>query len=210
MAAGDVAASETLREVALGAYVHDVRTPLTAIQMLLDLARDGDGGLHFDAELAAMLTSSIDELQQLTDAMHEFSRIERGRLHVSRGPASLERAMATATSIAGRLRVAGGPAPALEGPWDPERLPRALAGLLLSADRAGDGSGTVRVSWTVEPAAVHGVFESGQAGGTPKPIDADAGFLYYSGCALLRAMRGEAEMRRTDRWCAISIALPLG
>jgi signal transduction histidine kinase len=201
--------TESYREFALGAYAHDVRTPLTAIQMLLDLARDGDGSLHFDPELASMLTASIEELQQLTDAMHEFSRIERGRLQVSRGPASLESAMAAAAAAAARVRLTGAPAPTVEGPWDPQRLPRALAGMLLSADRAGDGSGAVRVTWTVEPAAVHGVFESGHEGGVPKAVDADAGFLYYSGSALLRAMRGEAEMRRTDRWCAVSIALPL-
>jgi signal transduction histidine kinase len=202
--------TEGYRESALGAYAHDVRTPLTAIQMLLDLARDGDGGLHFDPELASMLIASVDELQQLTDAMHEFSRLERGRLQVSRGPAALQTAMAAATErLGGRIRLSGAPAPAVSGPWDPDRLPRALAGLLLAADRAGEGSGTVRTTWSVEPAAVHGVFESGQDGGVPRAADADAGFVYYSGSALLRAMRGEADLLRTDRWCAVSISLPL-
>jgi hypothetical protein len=118
--------------------------------------------------------------------------------------------MAAATErLGGRIRLSGAPAPAVSGPWDPDRLPRALAGLLLAADRAGEGSGTVRTTWSVEPAAVHGVFESGQDGGVPRAADADAGFVYYSGSALLRAMRGEADLLRTDRWCAVSISLPL-
>ncbi len=47
----------------LGALSHELRSPITALQMLLELAEPGpDGGLTLDAELSAMLRRTADEL----------------------------------------------------------------------------------------------------------------------------------------------------
>ena len=54
---------DTLRELS-----HEVRSPVTALQMLLDLAVEGaDGSLSLDPELAGMLRSAIGELVAFAD-----------------------------------------------------------------------------------------------------------------------------------------------
>jgi len=60
---------ELYRREAMGAFAHEVRTPLTSIRMVLELARrEGTNGeLVLDGELAGMLDASVDDLQQLAD-----------------------------------------------------------------------------------------------------------------------------------------------
>ena len=59
---------EHYRREAMGAFAHEVRTPLTSIRMVMELGRRQApaGQLALDGELSAMLTSSVDDLQRLT------------------------------------------------------------------------------------------------------------------------------------------------
>ena len=61
--------SEQLRR----SLAHDLRNPLTSLQMLVELAEPGaDGSLRFDATLAPMLLTALADLNALTE------RIEAG------------------------------------------------------------------------------------------------------------------------------------
>ena len=74
--------AELFRREAMGAFAHEVRTPLTSIRMVMELARrqSSEGQLMLDAELAEMLSSAVDDLLGLADDLQEGSRLERGKL----------------------------------------------------------------------------------------------------------------------------------
>ncbi|MBK9544639.1 MAG: HAMP domain-containing histidine kinase [Dehalococcoidia bacterium] len=139
--------AEHFRREAMGAFAHEVRTPLTSIKMVMELARrqSSHGELLLDTELAEMLKSSVEDLQQLADDLQEASRLERGKVALSTGPCEIATALDAARELAGNISLAGIPEPGLEGPWDAARLVRAIAGFAVSANRIGDGSGTVQV-----------------------------------------------------------------
>ncbi len=67
----------TARREALGAFSHDIRTPLTSIRMILDLAErdEASGAIVLDGELTTMLSGSLRELESLADGLHDVSRI---------------------------------------------------------------------------------------------------------------------------------------
>jgi len=81
-AAGDAEAGrERQRREAAGAFAHDLRTPLTALRMALDLAGKGAGEGHaLDGELSAVVRGSLADLEGLVDDFHAASRIERALL----------------------------------------------------------------------------------------------------------------------------------
>ena len=204
--------AEGYRREALGAFSHEIRTPLTSLRMVMELAQreSRDGSLTIDDELAPMLHSSVDSLQALADDLQDFSRFERGRLLVTRGPASLRAAYAAAIELAGRrIAVAGAEPPDVDGPWDPKRLVRAFAGFLESANRAGDGSGEVVVSWTVDETTVSGRFASGLPTPSPRNLAADVGFSFFRSRAFVIAMGGSVEWERAEQYFAITLRLPL-
>ena len=60
---------EYFRREAMGAFAHEVRTPLTSIRMVMELGRrqSTGGQLVLDRELANMLSTSVDDLQRLAD-----------------------------------------------------------------------------------------------------------------------------------------------
>ncbi len=200
------------RREALGAFSHEIRTPLTSLRMVMELAgRESAGGpLTLDAELAPMLHASVDSLQALADDLQELSRFERGRLVLSRGPAGLRAAQAAAAELAGpRISVTGGEAPDVDGPWDPKRLVRALAGFVESANRAGDGSGEVAVMWTIDGAFVSCQLSSGIPRPATKNVAADVGFCFFRSRAYTLAMGGAVEWERGEHYLAIRLLLPL-
>lgn len=204
--------TEAMRREALGAFAHEIRTPLTSIRMVLELARRAgeEGELRLDRELAEMLTVSIDDLQTLADDLQELSRLERGKVALSPGPCELPAAVAAATELLGQ-------APRLEceavdevaGPWDAARLVRALAGFARSANRIGDGSGVVRLRTERAEGSVRLWFESGTLEGPQRPIQADAGFAFFRSRQLVVAMGGSVHCDRRDRAVQFGVVLPL-
>lgn len=206
--------AETLRRETMGAFAHEIRTPLTSIRMVMELAKrsaDTEGGLRLDRELADMLAASVDDLQQLADDLQEMSRLERGKLALAPGPCDLAAAVSAAGELLGGSPAIEGEAPpAVEGPWDAGRLVRALAGLARSANRMGDGSGTVRLTCRVEPGQAVVEFASGRPGGEERPITADAGFAFFRARQLVVAMGGSVHCERRDRFARVAAVLPLG
>lgn len=110
----------------MGAFAHEVRTPLTSIKMVMELARrqSTEGGLLLDDELAGMLRTSVDDLQSLADDLQETSRLERGRLNLSPGPCDLAAAVEAARDLLRSIEISGSVEPGIDGPWDASRLVR--------------------------------------------------------------------------------------
>jgi signal transduction histidine kinase len=205
--------AELFRREAMGAFAHEVRTPLTSIRMVMELARrqSGDGPLVMDAELAEMLASSVDDLQRLADDLQEGSRLERGKLPLSRGPCDLRVAIEAARAIVRMEHIElEGPAPAaIDGPWDAARLVRAIADFAESTNRVGDGSGVVRFGCTENAAHVCLTFASGTPGAEVRPITADAGFAFFHSRQIVLAMGGSVRAHRAERYATITVALPM-
>jgi len=206
--------AELYRREAMGAFAHEVRTPLTSIRMVMELARrqSGEGQLLLDAELAEMLATSVNDLQELADDLQEASRMERGRAIMSRGPCDLATAMEAARILLAPRHIdIDGPLPGgIDGPWDSARLARALAGFAESANRIGDGSGSVRLECSDAASELRLTFASGERGSEPKPIAADAGFSFFRARQVVMAMGGSVHCARTERFATITVALPLG
>jgi signal transduction histidine kinase len=203
--------AEHYRREAMGAFAHEVRTPLTSIRMVLELARcqSTDDTLVLDAELSAMLRQSVDDLQNLADDIQEASRLERGRLVVGSGPTDLSAAVDAARELlGGRIDIAGPTPDPIEGPWDAPRLVRAIAGFTESTNRIGDGSGEVRFQCILSPESVQLVFESGELNEPGKPIAADAGFGFFRSRQFVLAMGGSVDYARSERHARITATLP--
>jgi K+-sensing histidine kinase KdpD len=206
--------AELYRREAMGAFAHEVRTPLTSIRMVMELARrqSGQGQLLMDAELAEMLSSSVDDLQRLADDLQEGSRLERGKLPLSRGPCDLRAAVDAARAILRKSHIhldGTDPGPT-DGPWDAARLVRAIAGFAESTNRIGDGSGAVRFACTERAPDVCLSFISGKPGVDARPVAADAGFAFFHSRQLVLAMGGSVHCDRTERYATITVALPAG
>lgn len=202
---------ELYRREAMGAFAHEVRTPLTSIRMVLELARrEGTNGeLVLDGELAGMLDASVDDLQQLADDLQEASRLERGRLVLNAGPCDLAAAVAAARELLPRdLELAGDVPEGIEGPWDIARLVRALAGFTVAANRGGNGSGNVTLAVEEGVETVRVTVTSGEAAGEARLIAADCGFSFFRSRLFVTAMGGAVDYDRRERYLSISLALP--
>ena len=202
--------SELYRREALGAFAHEVRTPLTSIKMVMELARrqSNDDELRLDSELVEMLQTSVDDLQHLADDLQETSRMERGRVVLGNGPCELQAAVEAARDLVPQLELSGDTV-AIEGPWDAPRLVRAIAGFTEAANRIGDGSGMVRLEVDRAPAFVSLTFTSGSPGGESRGIAADAGFSFFRSRQLVLAMGGSLHCDRAERFATFTVALPL-
>lgn len=201
------------RREAMGAFTHEIRTPITSIRMVMELARRQSkaGQMLLDGELAKMLNSSVDDLQQLADDLQELSRMERGKVVVSTGPCDLAAALEAASELIGRdIEIAGQVPEGVEGPWDVPRLVRAIAGFATAANRIGNGSGEVRFRHHLTQCSMRLAFESGQPGPRTKPVSADAGFAFFRARQLIVTMGGTVECTRGERYAKIVADLPLG
>ena len=200
------------RREAMGAFAHEVRTPLTSIKMVMELARrqSADGELLLDSELAEMLKTSVEDLQTLADDLQETSRLERGKVKLSTGPCELAAAVDAAREMLGNLALSGMPEPGIEGPWDAARLVRAISGFAESANRIGDGSGLVHFEAHRDDQFAELTFTSGKLGPGDKPIAADAGFGFFRSRQLVIAMGGSVHCQRAERFATFRVALPLG
>ncbi|MGE5152159.1 MAG: histidine kinase dimerization/phospho-acceptor domain-containing protein, partial [Rhodospirillaceae bacterium] len=159
-------ADDDLRE-AMAAFAHDLRTPLTAVRMVAELARRQSHGheLHLDGELVEMFDASLDDLNALADALQETSRLRRGKLILGHGPAQLSAVVESARArIAAPLLLEGEVPGDVNGPWDIKALSRAIASLAETTNRGGGASGRVSFACSVDGACCILTLQSGQHG----------------------------------------------
>ena len=203
-----------LRRESLGAFSHDLGTPLTSIGMVLELAeRDAAGGaLTFDPELVRMLKASISNLETLAESLQEVTRFERGRLALSRGPSDLGAAIrAAADLVAPGITFAREQASLLTivGPWDGPRLSRAFAAFAVAADRAAAGAGEVTLHHELQSASVCVVLQGGERDDSQREVMSDLGFAFFHARALIAAMGGSVECERGEGYLRVRFCLPL-
>jgi len=200
---------ERARQEAIGAFVHELRTPITSIRMVMEIAKRASPGgpAQLDEELLQMMETSLLDLQGLTDALQELSRLERGRLALRSEPTAMEEVLARAAEITG-LRIEGNQGDGIAGYWDRERLTVAMSGIAWAANRCGAGDGIVRCEARSGDNDCAVTLESGSPSGQVKPIDADLGHGFYRGYAIIRAMQGSIEVRRETGYVALRVSLP--
>lgn len=204
------ATEEYLRREALGAFAHEMRTPLTAIRMVLELGgAGGEGRVVLDEELARMLRTSVEQLQQLADELQEVSRLERGKLRPATGPCQLRAAVEQARNGLGERILLVGEVPDLTGHWDAKRLSGAIRTMAEAASRAGDGSGEVKLAAAEDGDCICITISSGEPGQPARAVAADIGYGFFAARQAVLAMGGQVECDRADRYLEVRLFLPL-
>ena len=155
-AAGDAGAGrERRRREAAGAFAHDLRTPLAALRMALDLAGEGAGeGLALDGELTALVRSSLADLEGLVDDFHVTSRLERALLEPAIERCEISAVLAEVCALASDLEIDTAAMADAVGRWDRSWLTSAIAVFARTADRTGAADGQVALNVSVEGDAV--------------------------------------------------------
>lgn len=205
------AQDELVRREALGAFVHDMRTPLTSLRMVVGLGRQGGNGrdLMLDEELSAMLTQSLDSIERLVDELQESSHLERGKTRLAVQPCPLGDIVRSASGrFDGRLAVDVAVERDVTGEWDVARLTEAIAGLVDAAYRTGDGRSCTLIAGARRDGAIITV-RSGEPGEGGRGITAELGFEFFRGWTALRAMGATIGVIRGARAIEITVQLPV-
>jgi len=168
---GRLAAEERARRGIIAAVSHDLRTPITALQLLAEALDDdlvGDPATRHD--YLGRMTTHVRALSALIDDLFELTRLESGDLHWTMERVELDgllretvdamRPHAEANSIAMSAELDSGLLPARA---NPEQIQRVLFNLLQNAIRhtPADGSVVVRAASTASAAVEIEVADSG-------------------------------------------------
>lgn len=145
-------AAETARRQVIAAVSHDLRTPLSTIQLLTEALRDGLADEHTERRYLDTLAANATTLGTLIDDLFELSCLDAGELGWSTEAVDLAALIDEACTLvrpsverAGvtlHSDVAEGLAPALA---NPEKLRRVLLNLLQNAIRHTPAAGSVAV-----------------------------------------------------------------
>jgi signal transduction histidine kinase len=137
---------------------HELRTPLTAIKESITLIRDGTAGAisKEQSRFVEIAARNIDRLAQLISDLLDISRIETGKLHLTKSLVRIEslfeQARSTMELIAKNAKVAISFRMDCEIPevmCDPDRIIQVLVNLLSNAVKFTPGGGTVTISASV-------------------------------------------------------------
>jgi K+-sensing histidine kinase KdpD len=198
---------------AIGAFGHDVRSPLNAITMLIDVARriSDEDTLVLDQELTQMLLGSVDDIVRIVAELQEVSRLERGKTVLRIATVALEDVIETMQNVNDGISMdveVSGTLP--NGCWDEERLVAALAEMAAAANRGGGASGRVQVRIVGEATGAKVLIWCGEESGEERAVDATLGWSYFRACALLRSMGASLDARRQRGFMHVAIDLPAG
>jgi signal transduction histidine kinase len=200
-----LAASERARRELVAAVSHDLRTPLTAIQLITEGLEDGIFEPGRTREQLGRLSAHVRALAALIDDLFELSRLEAGELRMSMEQVQLAelvhetveamRPYADASRIVVRIEVDGALAPAR---GNPEKLQRVLFNLLQNAIRhtPPDGSVVVRAASIPGPALLVEVFDTGDG---IAPDDRERVFEPF--------VQGASRAARTDGSAGLGLAI---
>jgi signal transduction histidine kinase len=175
-------ASERARRDLVAAISHDLRTPLTSLQLLAQGIDDGlldlnNGGRRYLEEMSLHVRS----LSAMVDDLFELTRLEAGDIQWSMRRVSLDelvgetieamRAQAAAKGVAVEARVPGDLAPAEA---NPEKVQRVLFNLIQNAIRHTPQDGSVTVA--AEPSGQAIAVEVADTGAGIAPADRERAF----------------------------------
>lgn len=147
---------ERARRSLVAAISHDLRTPITSLQLLADAVQDGVVDEDTAREYASRMSTHVRALSALIEDLFELSRLESGELRWSMQRVALAelvtdtvdamRPEAEAAAVTVRS-VMDADDPFAEG--DPARLQRVLFNLIQNAIRHTPADGTVTVRTTL-------------------------------------------------------------
>jgi signal transduction histidine kinase len=223
-------AADTARRNLVAAVSHDLRTPVTAMRLMID-AIDDDlvDEAAVDRYLATMRTH-VEALGALTDDLFELSRLQAGDLEWSVEQVELGdlvdeavaamRVAAEAKGVAVALELSTLPRPARA---DPEKLQRVLFNLIQNAihHTPADGSVTVRAEpagdWVevevadtgkgIDPADRERVFDAFARGDEARP-EGGAGLGLAISRAIVEAHGGRIWLAESDIGTRVRFVIP--
>jgi len=227
-------AADKARRDLVAAVSHDLRTPLTSLQLLARGIQDGVIELNGDSrDYIKEMSSHIGVLGALVDDLFELARLEAGDINWSMRRVQLGelveetvdamRAQATAKRVAVEARVAGDLAPAKA---NPEQVQRVLFNLIQNAIRhtpadgsvtvAADGNGAdlvVRVTDTgegIDPTERERIFEPFyRGGGETARTRRDSSGLGLAICrAIIEVHGGRIWLEDSQRGACVRFNLP--
>jgi signal transduction histidine kinase len=147
-------ASDQARRDLIAAVSHDLRTPLTSLQLVARAIDDGVLESNGDSrQYLEEMSKHVDALGRLVDDLFELTRLEAGDINWSMQHVQLDelvqetveamRGQAAAKRVAVEARVAGELAPAEA---NPEKVQRVLFNLIQNAIRHTPADGSVMVA----------------------------------------------------------------
>ena len=156
--AADLEATDVQRRELIANVSHEIRTPIAALQAVLENLVDGVAQPEPRTLQAAL--AQTERLGRLVRELLDLSRIDAGTEPLSRDDvplaAVLEAAVSEATMTSPSVHFALEVAPPGAVAWvDPGRLHQVVANLLDNAARHSPAGGTVRVLASVSPAGLH-------------------------------------------------------
>lgn len=133
-----IAADERWRASLMVTLAHDVRTPLTAVQVALEMLEDDDQLSPGDRKsLTAVAQRQTARITRLASGLLDVDRVESGSLRLNLRDVPLRRAAEDAVSLVTAASVAIDIDPSLTARADPERLEQMLVNLTANALRHG-------------------------------------------------------------------------
>lgn len=81
--AGELAATEKMKNDFISSVSHELRTPLTAIKGWSETITDSPGDTEITEKGMRVITSETDRLSQMVEELLDFSRMQSGRLTVT-------------------------------------------------------------------------------------------------------------------------------
>jgi signal transduction histidine kinase len=190
-------AADQARRDLIAAVSHDLRTPLTSLQLVAQAIDDGVLASNGDSrQYLEQMSRNVGVLGQLIDDLFELTRLEAGDINWSMQRVELGelvqetvdamRAQAEAKRVSVEARVAGDLAPAEA---NPEQVQRVLFNLIQNAIRHTPADGSVTVAAGADGS--HVVVEVIDTGSGIEPAERDRVFEPF--------YRGGGESARTSR-----------
>jgi signal transduction histidine kinase len=148
-----LAAAEAARRNLIAAVSHDLRTPITSLQLLVEAVEDGIGDPDTQRDDVRQMGTHVRALSSLIDDLFELSRLEAGEIAWTVQRVRLDelvgetvdamRPAAQARRVEVRAELPAGLAPAQASP---EKLQRVLFNLIQNAIRHTPADGAVTVA----------------------------------------------------------------
>jgi len=198
-------AAEAARRRLIAGISHDLRTPLTSLQLIGKAIEDGmlEGG-RGDRTYLAQIPGLVRVLDDLIEDLFELSRLEAGDVQwslqavslraVTRGAAESLRPQAETTGVAVENRVSAGLPLAL---GNPDRLQRVLCNLIQNAIHNTPPDGSVTVAATVVGEQIE--VEVSDSGPGVAPAERELIFDAFH--------RGGPEASRTSRGAGLGLTI---
>jgi signal transduction histidine kinase len=198
-----LAAEERARRQLIASVSHDLRTPITSLQLLAEAIDDDIVDPATRRDYLGRMTTHVRQLAVLIEDLFELSRLETGDIHWSMEQVRLSELLAEAVeamqpqAAAGGVVVRADVADGVAARANPEQLQRVLFNLIQNAIRhtPADGSVTVRA----EPGPDTVEIEVADTGEGIAPADRERVFEPF--------VQGNGRASRTDGAAGLGLAI---